>query len=198
MVMKTLRWLFPGLIAALLVGAASACIEALTLPKMLSRIQVRGPVIPGVPRGDVVEGKVTAVRSVKTNPSGKEFDDRIYTVVEVTGTSLITGRPVRREAAFLGGVYRGESMLVTSMPGNPRLYSPGNEVVIFAAPVGDWHPSITHAIYAAAGGIYQVVQTPRHGKVVLGKGAGFAVERNLPVAELRGSIARLLESKGVK
>ncbi|MFQ5750181.1 MAG: hypothetical protein ACE5H3_12115, partial [Planctomycetota bacterium] len=100
--------------------------------------------------------------------------------------------------AFLGGVYQGESMLVTSMPGNPRLYSPANEVVIFAAPVSDWHPSITHAIYAATGGIYQVVESPRHGKVVLGKGEGFAVEHNLPVAELRRSIARILDSKGVK
>ncbi len=196
--MKTHRWLVLGLIAALLAGAASACIEALTLPKMLSRIQVRGPVIPGVPRGDVVEGKVTGVRSVRINPTGMDFDDRIYTVVEVTGTSLLTGRPVRQEAAFLGGVFQGESMLVTSMPGNPRLYSPGNEVVIFAAPVNDWHPSITHAIYAATGGIYQVVGTPRHGKVVLGKGEGFAVDRNLPVSELRQSIARILHSKEVK
>lgn len=171
-------WAGTALAGLLAVGSAVACIEALDLNKMVSKTDA------------AVHGTITAVRTVKYTPPG---DDRIiYTLVTVEGEDLYTGKPRTLEAGFVGGTYGDESMMVTSMPA-PSEYRVGSKVVVFSAPVAGWGP-IERCVYAAMGGIFREVST-RQGGVVLGKGEGFAIERNMGVEELRAGIAAALEAK---
>ncbi len=174
--MKTLRWLLAAAFVALLVQGGSACIEELDLSKMLTRTD------------SAVHGTITDVRTVKYTPPG---DDRlIFTILTIQGEDLYSGQPTKVEAAFLGGTYQGDAMMVTSMPA-PSEYRLGNDVVVFRGPVQGWGPDIDHCVYAAMGGIFRTVDT-RKGKVVLGKGKGFAISNNVRLSALQSDIQRKL------
>jgi hypothetical protein len=173
--MKILRWSALLLAALAFTAGADACIKALTLPEMVEKADT------------AVLGEITHVRSVMRHVEGE--GNFIYTLVSVEGQDLYTGQARTIETAFLGGNYQGESMLVTSMP-SPSEYKVGNEVVVFSAPVGDWHTEIERSMYAAMGGIFRV-----HNGVVFGKGEGFAVERNQRVETLTEGIQNALVAK---
>ena len=171
--MRFHHWIVAPLALAFLVRGGDACVEALTLPEMVAKTDA------------AVLGTVVDVHAVRWQP---EDDDRlIYTVVTVEGEDLYTGKRRTLEAAFLGGVHQGEAMLVTSMPA-PSEYRIGNEVLVFSAPVEGWGPDVDRCMYAAMGGIFRAIDT-RGGKVLLGKGEGAAVSRNLRLADLRAGIA---------
>jgi len=161
------------------VQGGNACIEELDLQKMVSKTDV------------AVHGTITNVRTVKFTP---ENDDRlIFTILTVEGKSLYSNKTTSVDAAFLGGTYQGDSMMVTSMPA-PSEYRLGNEVVIFSGPVEGWGPEIDRCVYAAMGGIFRTINT-KNGAVVLGKGEGFAVESNQLVSELGSSIVLAQKNK---
>jgi len=168
--------------ALLLAGGAWACIEALTLEQMVAKTDM------------AVEGTVTGVRTTAYTPPGDH--ELIYTILTIEGEDLYSGKPTTLEAAFLGGVYKGRNGNVTSMP-HPSEYAVGSHVVVFSAPVQGWGPEIGRCVYAAMGGIFREIPTPR-GPVIQGKGEGFAIDRNVPLAELRDRIARALAAKEVK
>lgn len=177
--MRLHHFLLAGAASLALIQAGRACIEELDLPQMVAKTDA------------AVRGEITGVRTVRYVPQG---DDRlIYTLVTVEGTDLYTGQPRTLEAAFLGGTYQGDSMMVTSMPA-PDEYRLGNDVVVFSAPVEGWGPEADRCVYAAMGGIFRVMDG-RKGEVVLGKGEGFAVENNVLLAELRESIAAEVRRK---
>lgn len=172
--MKLHHLLLVGAASLALVQAGRACIEELDLPGMVAKTDA------------AVRGTITDVRTVRYTPPG---DDRlIFTLVTVDGVDVYTGQPRVLEAAFLGGTYQGDSMMVTSMPA-PDEYRLGNEVLVFSAPVEGWGPEVERCIYASMGGIFRVVEG-RKGEVVLGKGEGFAVQNNALLSELRTSILR--------
>ncbi len=177
--MKILHRLASAAAGLLLAGGALACIEALDLNAMVQRTDA------------AVRGEITAVRSV-LHEAGPE-DRRIYTVLTVEGTDLYTGEPRTLEAAFLGGTFGGETMNVTCMP-SPADYRLGNQVVVFSAPVEGWGPEVDRCVYAAMGGIFREIATPR-GPVVIGKGEGTAVEKNTRLADLQAGIVRALAEK---
>lgn len=180
--MKTPRWIASAVACLLLVSGAIACIEALDLNKMVERTDA------------AVHGTITDVHSVLFAPAAN--DRRIYTVITVEGTDLYSGEPRTIEAAFLGGTYQGESMLVTCMPatGDYRL---GNEVLVFSAPVEGWGPDVDRCVYAAMGGIFRTVKSPR-GTVFLGKGEGTAIEKNTRLGDLLPAIAKARRAQEVK
>ena len=79
-------------------------------------------------------------------------------------------------------------MMVTSMPA-PSEYRLGNDVVVFSGTVQGWGPDIDRCVYASMGGIFRTIDS-RKGKVVLGKGKGFAIEGNQLVSTLISDIAK--------
>jgi hypothetical protein len=169
--MKLHHLLLAGAASLVLIQAGRACIEELDLTQMVAKTDA------------AVCGTITNVRTVRYAPPG---DDRlIYTLLTVEGTDLYTGQPRSIEAAFLGGTYQGDSMMVTSMPA-PDEYRLGNDVVVFSAPVEGWGPEVDRCVYAAMGGIYRVI-SGRKGEVVLGKGEGFAVSGNMRLADLQAA-----------
>ena len=172
--MKLLRWLTASAAILLLMQAGNACIEELDLQKMISKTDI------------AVQGTITDVRTVKYTP---ENDDLlIYTIVTIEGTSLYDSSPITVDAAFLGGTFEGESMMVTSMPA-PSEYRLGNDVVVFSGTVQGWGPDIDRCVYASMGGIFRTIDS-RNGAVVLGKGKGFAIEGNQLVSTLISDIAK--------
>ena len=177
--MKTLRWLAVLPLFLLLARGSDACIEALTLSQMVQKTDA------------AVLGTITDVHGVRFVTDDE--DRMIYTVVTIEGEDLYTGLPRTIEAAFVGGTYKGESMLVTSMPA-PSEYRIGNEVLIFSGKVEGWGPEIERCVYAAMGGIFRTVDT-RKGTVLLGKGMGTAVERNIRLSDLRNGIDDALQAK---
>jgi hypothetical protein len=66
---------------------------------------------------------------------------------------------------------------------------------VFSGEVQGWGPDVDRCVYAAMGGIFRTIDS-RKGKVVLGKGKGFAVEDNQLVSSLVNNIANV--SKEVK
>lgn len=175
--MKTLRWLLAAASVLLLVQVGSACIEELNLSTMVTKTD------------SAVHGTITEVRTVRFVPEG---DDRlIFTILTIEGEDLYTGQPVTTEAAFLGGTFEGDSMMIPSMPA-PADYRLGNDVVVFRGLVEGWGPEIDHCVYAAMGGIFRTVDT-RKGTVVLGKGEGFAVANNIRISSLKADISRRLQ-----
>lgn len=178
--MRKAFWLGSALAGLVLAGTtAYACIEALDLNKMVSKTDV------------AVRGTITNVRTVKYTPPG---DDRIvYTLVTVEGEDLYTGQPRTIEAGFVGGSFGGDSMMVTSMPA-PADYRVGSKVVAFSAPVQGWGPEVSRCLYASYGGLFKEIST-KNGSVVLGKGDGFAIEKNVAVDDLRAQIRTALEIK---
>ena len=172
--MKLLRWLTASAAILLLMQAGNACIEELDLQNMISKTDV------------AVQGTITDVRTVKYTP---ENDDLlIYTIVTIEGTSLYDNSQITVDAAFLGGTFEGESMMVTSMPA-PSEYRLGNDVVVFSGTVQGWGPDIDRCVYASMGGIFRTIDS-RKGAVVLGKGKGFAIEGNQLVSTLISDIAK--------
>ncbi|RMH05322.1 MAG: hypothetical protein D6702_00605 [Planctomycetota bacterium] len=163
----------------LLAGAALPCIKALTLQEMVSLTDA------------AVSGRITAVHSVLYQAAPE--DRRIYTVLTVEGADLYSGQPRTIQAAFLGGTYGGETMNVTCMP-SPDDYRLGGRVLVFSAPVEGWGPEVDRCVYAAMGGIFRQIETP-NGTVVLGKGEGTAVEKNIRLADLQAAIAKALAEK---
>jgi len=177
--MKTLRWLVAAAFAVLLVQGGSACIEELDLAQMISKTD------------SAVHGTITDVRTVRFVPEG---DDRlIYTILTIEGEDLYTGNAMTAEAAFLGGTFEDDSMTVTSMPA-PSEYRIGNDVVVFRGAVEGWGPEIDHAVYAAMGGIFRTFDT-KNGTVVLGKGEGTAIDKNIRVSNLKNAISNLQEAQ---
>lgn len=173
--MKLLRWLTATAALLLLVQGGNACIEELDLKMMVSKTDVS------------VHGTITNVRTVKFTPVN---DDRlIYTILTIEGTNLYDNSPLTVDAAFLGGTFEGESMMVTSMPA-PSEYRLGNDVVVFSGKVEGWGPEVDRCVYASMGGIFRTVDS-RNGKVVLGKGKGFAVENNQLISGLISNIAQV-------
>ncbi|HJM39473.1 MAG TPA: hypothetical protein QGG59_05095 [Planctomycetota bacterium] len=180
--MKTPRWIASAVAGLLFAGGAIACIEALDLPKMMDRTDA------------AVHGTITDVRSTLFAPTPE--DRRIYTILTIEGTDLYTGEARTIDAAFIGGTYQGETMNVTCMPA-PGDYRLGNDVLVFSGPVEGWGPDVDRCVYAAMGGIFRTVNTPR-GTVFLGKGEGTAIEKNTLKTQLLNNIQRIQRAKEVK
>lgn len=172
--MKLKHLLIAGVASLAMVQVGRACIEELTLAQMVAKTDA------------AVRGTITDVRTVRYTPPG---DDRlIFTILTVEGTDLYTGQARTMEAAFLGGTYQGDSMMVTSMPA-PSEYRVGNSVLVFSGPVEGWGPDIERCVYAAMGGIFREVAS-KNGPVLLGKGEGFAIDQNVRLADLKIAIAK--------
>ena len=177
--MKLNHLLIAGVASLALVQVGRACIEELTLAQMVAKTDA------------AVRGTITDVRTVRFTPPG---DDRlIFTILTVEGTDIYTGQARTLNAAFLGGTYQGESMMVTSMPA-PSEYRLGNQVLVFSGPVEGWGPEIERCVYASMGGIYREIAS-KQGPIFLGKGEGFALDRNVRLADLQLAVAKELRLK---
>ncbi len=165
--------LLGGLALAVLVLGTSS-VERLDLRRMVERTD-------GAIAGRIVSTWTT------WNPT-EVSEARIFTHLRIVGEDLYTGKRADTVVSFFGGAYDGQVQWHPDMP-TAADTKVGTRVLAFAK----WHPTMggigMRSIYACFAGLFRLEAGPR-GEVVIGRGEGFAVERNVPLAELRAQVAR--------
>jgi hypothetical protein len=172
-----------GTIAAcgVIIGSAAigtAQIERLDLPTMLQKAD------------DAVYGTITHSEAIRIDHpvDGPEL---YYTHITVDGRSLSTGLPSQTVITFHGGFIDDENGVYNSEAPSADDVKIGSKVVAFYSWTDNMGGDLAaNALYAGHGGIYQTVKG-RKGTVVLGRGDGFAVNKNIMLADLDSEVSRL-------
>lgn len=173
------RWVAGGLAVALL-GAASAWsqIERLDLAQMVAKTD-----------GCVV-GKIVG-SSVKRVDHPVDGEKLYFTTLTIEGRSLYNGRAVSVPVTFAGGFITPEDGVWNSEAPNVNDTRVGTQVVAFYKWTDNMGGDVAaNALYAAHGGLYRVVDS-RGPAIVLGRGAGYAIDANTKLDALTESIAKL-------
>ena len=160
------------LFCALLVagGLGTASIERLNLTQMVSKTD------------HAVYGEITAAHVFKaTEASGS---DHYFTRLTIEGTSLVDQRPMTIDVTVYGGyLNENEGAYYSEAPSADDIRV-GNRIVGFTKWSDDMGAGVaSNVFYAAHGGLFRTVDGPR-GTTVLGRGAGYAVSRNVNVVTL--------------
>jgi hypothetical protein len=166
-----------GLLAAAAVGFAQ--VERLDLPTMIQRTGCEGTIL----------GKIVKQEVFRTDVPNKGL---FFTQLTVEGTDLVSGLPKTIEVKYIGGFISPNEGAYNSEAPHADDVKVGNEVLIFHKFEEDMGNGVSgHTPYAWHGGVYRVVDTARNGKVVLGRGTGYAVSKNWKLGELKAEIARI-------
>lgn len=170
-----------GFAAAALAASAlvsSAQIERLDLGQMVAKTD--NTVV-----GEIIFKKVFRVDHPVDGP------DLFYTTLTVRGRSLVEGQIVQAEVTYPGGFISAEEGVYNSEAPTEDETRIGNEVVVFYF----WNDNMGggvagNMLQASHGGIYRVVKTPQ-GHVTLGKGDGYAIDKNWKLVDLDQEVTRL-------
>ena len=177
--MKNLLGKFAAL--SLFLGSAAlgtAQIERLDLPTMLQKAD------------DAVFGTITHSEVIRIDHpiDGPEL---YYTHITVEGRSLSTGENESRVITFHGGFIDNENGVYNSESPSADDVRIGSEVVAFYAWTENMGGDLAaNAMYAGHGGVYRTVKG-RQGTVVLGRGDGYAVDKNIKLDDLDAEVSRL-------
>ena len=131
--------------------------------------------------GEIVSNTVHRV------PGGEEDEFLYYTRLVVQGETLQGEDPITVEVCFPGGFLNEEEGYWHSESPTADEVKVGNRIVAFYK----WFDGLggrqaANWLYANHGGVYRTVDGPQ-GRVVLGRGQGYAVSRNLKLADLKVS-----------
>ncbi len=116
-----------------------------------------------------------------------------YTNLLVKGENLYTGQPETVTASFVGGFIDGQRIYSAEEPSAAETRV-GRKVVVFTSPWPSKGNAPPRCLVAQHAGIFTVQPGPQ-GEVVLGKGEGFAVERNVLLATLRSQAAEFWRTR---
>ena len=116
-----------------------------------------------------------------------------YTNLVVKGENLYTGKPEAVTASFVGGYIGGQRIYSAEEPAAAETQV-GRKVVVFTAPWPSKGNAPPRCLVAQHAGIFTVQPGPQ-GDVVLGKGEGYAIERNLLLKDLKTQTAELWRTR---
>lgn len=158
----------------------AAKIERLTLPELVRKSD------------DGVLGRIERVE-VQRLDHPDDGPDLFFTTLWIAGRSLKSGAALTQAVTFVGGTLPDGTGAWNSEAPSADDIRVGNRVVAFHK----WTDNLgggkaAHALYAAHGGLYRVMET-RKGEFVLGRGAGYALERNRTLAEFERELAELVK-----
>ena len=167
-----------ALAAAGTIGLAQ--IERLTLDQMVQKTD------DGV-TGVITKAKVFRVDHVT---DGSEL---FFTTLTVRGKSLTDGTLKTIDVTYPGGFISPEEGVWNSEAPSADDTRIGNDVVVFYK----WLDNIggdvaANRLYASHGGLFRVAKS-RKGKVVLGRGVGYAIPSNIELDELDSTITQIAE-----
>lgn len=175
--MKILH-VFLGALAIGAVSTTGAQIQRLDLPQMVDDCD------------HAVYATIVACRT-------DEYVDPVEGIEHITtltlvGESLYDGSAVTVDVSFHGGFEPGQINSEAPIKDDCRV---GSDIVAFYT----WTDRLAagvpaNALHAAHGGIYRTVAS-KAGAIVLGRGDGFAVNRNVHVSQLRESIAQVRQAQ---
>jgi len=151
--------------------APEANVRALTLAEMAASAD-------GAVYGEILATRVFRVDDPVDGP------ELYFTVLTLAGTSLAEDRPITLELCFRGGFVTPTEGVFNSTAPAAQDVRIGTRVVAFYRWSDDLGGGVRgNDLVAAHAGLYRTVEGPR-GTTVLGRGAGFAVARNVRLAEL--------------
>ena len=173
--MRTASLRLPALTGAALAIAGVvglAQIERLDLPKMVEKAD------------NAVVGKITQREVIVIEDHPVDGPELYFTHLTIEGRSLVDDTPQTVVVTYPGGWIDAERGVNNSEAPSADEVRIGNEIVAFYK----WSDNMggdlaANALYASHGGLYRVAKAPG-GKVVLGKGEGYAVEGNIALGEL--------------
>jgi hypothetical protein len=168
-------------LVALLPGARAQIVR-LDLARMLAKAD------------DAVVAEIVGRRAFRAiEPASGE--PLYFTALMLDGRSLIDGRAVSLEVLHLGGFVSEREGTHNSEAPSADDTRVGNRVIAFPRFVDDLGGGVSgHALYAMHGGLYRTADGPL-GPVVLGRGEGYAVSKNLRLAELESAVRALRGGK---
>ncbi len=178
-----IRFLASGLLfGALLLPLTSAQIERLTLDQMVAKTD--NSVL-----AEIVGRKVFRLDHPVDGP------ELYFTTLTLQGTSLRDGKPVTVDVTYPGGFIDEEHGVHNSEAPSADDVKLGNTVVAFYK----WSDNLGgdvrgNALYASHGGLYRTVAGPT-GSVVLGRGEGYAIDKNKSVANLESAVRSIVEKR---
>ncbi|HET6202705.1 MAG TPA: hypothetical protein VFI25_07870 [Planctomycetota bacterium] len=169
--LRILRFAAPFLLAS---SAPARVVERLDLRQMVGKADA------------AVLGTIVEATASEFTMNGAVY---VATHLKVRGENLYTGREDEVVVSFLGGQTEKSGMWCAESP-TPRETRVGNRVVVFSK----WSPTMggtgMNSLYAAHGGLFHVETGPK-GDVVMGRGEGYAIEKNVRAPELRERIAAI-------
>ena len=118
-----------------------------------------------------------------------------YTTLTVEGESLRTGQDRRVDVTFHGGFIDADNGVWNSEAPHASEIELGDEILVFSAWLDNLGGDVAaNALYASHGGLYTTFEGSE-GVVVQGRGEGYAIPQNVPVARLRTDIQRFAEAQ---
>ena len=150
------------------------------------------------------EGRVETTRvSLLESPPAAGYDPVMhvaldgspaaYTNLLVKGESLYTGKAETVTASFVGGFLAGQRIFSAEEPTASETQV-GRKVVVFTSPWPSKGNAPPRCLVAQHAGIFTVQPGPQ-GDVVLGKGEGFAIERNVLLQNLKAQAAEFWRTR---
>jgi hypothetical protein len=159
---------------------AHARIEQLDLRRMLQRTD--GAVFAEIAAREVFQA---------ADEPGDGGPGLFFTRLTLDGVRLADGCAIRVDVVHVGGVVAGAHGAFCSEAPSADDTALGTRVVAFYAWVDDLGGGVAgNALYTAQGGLYRAVEGPL-GTSVLGRGPGFAVERNVSIPALAEAVRTL-------
>jgi len=118
-----------------------------------------------------------------------------YTTLTIQGESLRSGEERQVDVTFPGGFIDAENGAWNSEAPSVDDTVLGREVVVFSR----WSDNLggdvaANALYASHGGLYTTIDT-REGKIVQGRGEGYAIPMNVTVSRLRDDITSFAQAQ---
>lgn len=163
-------------------GVARAQIERLDLATMVARVD------------DALVGTIREREVVRVDHP-LDGDELYFTHLLVEGRSLLTGEAKEVLVTYPGGFVDDEHGVHNSEAPTEDDVRLGNRVVVFYA----WSDNLGgglagNALYASHGGLYRTVEG-RRDAVVLGRGEGYAIDRNVALGGLDRETRRLARER---
>jgi len=172
----------PALLLGALAAGTLAQIKSLTLEEMVQSSD------------QGVQGQIVASRAFRVD-SPTDGEGLYFTTLTVQGRTLADDQPISVDVTFHGGfVSETEGVFNSEAPSKDDVKL-GRRVVLFYKWTDDMGGGVAaNALVAAHGGLYRVVEGAR-GAAVLGRGEGYAIQRNVRLEQLETAVRSLQAQK---
>lgn len=126
----------------------------------------------------------------------EDGDDLFFTHLTVEGRSLVDGKEQTVTVTYPGGFIDAENGVHNSEAPSEDDVKDGNEVVVFYKWSANMGGDLAgNALFASHGGLFRTAKGSK-GHVVLGRGDGYAVSKNVLLDQLDRDITRIHEETG--
>jgi hypothetical protein len=176
--MRSSGWLALAILAMSGIGLAQ--IKKYTLGEMVAEMD-------NAVFGEIVDRHVFRVDHPIDGP------ELYFTTITIEGRSLADGSPMTVDVTYHGGFVSADEGVHNSEAPAEDDVRLGNQVVVFYSWSNNMGGDVAgNAMMAAHGGLYRALQGP-NSATVLGRGAGYALARNVKLANLDAEVTRIFE-----